>query len=123
MRTIKQKILMSMLALLATVAMAQTGSAQFGASSASVRDLVRRIQTDTSALRNSAQNASERGNYRVRELNQLLANFDTATVQLDRRLSSRRATASDARLVLDRATPIDSFFVNNRVGQGTQRNW
>jgi len=123
MRTIKQKFLISVIALLGTIAVAQTSSAQFGASSASVRDLVQRIQTDTGTLRNAVQNASDRGNYRASELNQLIANLDTATVQLDRRLSTRRATASDARLVLDRATPIDSFFANNRVGQGASRNW
>jgi len=123
MRTIKQKFSISVLALLATVAVAQTGLAQFGASSASIIDLVRRIQTDTSSLRNSVQNASDRGNYRVSELNNLIANLDTATVQLDRRLSSRRATASDARLILDRAAPIDSFFANNRVGQSAERGW
>jgi len=123
MRTIKKTIFMSLLLLFVSATMAETTSAQFGASSASIRDLVRRIQTDTSTLRSSVQNASDRGNYRVNDLNQLIATFDAATVQFDRRLSTRRATSSDARLVLDRATPIDNFFVNNRVGAGIQRNW
>jgi hypothetical protein len=123
MRTITKTILMSLLALVVSATMAETTSAQFGASSASIRELVRRIQTDTSTLRSSIQNASDRGNYRVSDLNQLVATFDATTVQLDRRLSTRRATSADARLVLDSATPIDNFFVNSRVGSGIQRNW
>ena len=123
MRTITKTILMSLLALFVSVTMAETTSAQVGTSSASIRELVRQIQTDTSTLRSSVQNASDRGNYRVSDLNQLIATFDAATVQLDRRLSTRRATSADARLVLDRATPIDNFFVNSRVGSGIQRNW
>jgi len=123
MRPITKTIFMSLLALVLSATMAETTSAQFGASSASIRELVSRIQTDTSTLRSSVQNASDRGNYRVSDLNQLIATFDAATVQLDRRLSTRRATAVDARLVLDRATPIDNFFINNRVGTGIQRNW
>ncbi|HEY5443071.1 MAG TPA: hypothetical protein VIJ87_01090, partial [Pyrinomonadaceae bacterium] len=97
MRPITKTIFMSLLALVVSATMAETTSAQFGASSASIRELVSRIQTDTSTLRSSVQNASDRGNYRVSDLNQLIATFDAATVQLDRRLSTRRATAVDAR--------------------------
>lgn len=111
------------LALLVAVVSVGTSVGQYTASTASIQDIVRRIQTDTNNLRNSAQNAADRGNYRVSELNQLIANFDVATVQLDRRLSARRATSADARLVLDRATLLDNFFVNNRIGAGTLRDW
>jgi hypothetical protein len=102
---------------------AVTSNAQFGASSASTRDLVRRIQTDTNTLRSSAQNASDRGNYRVSDLNQLISTFDSATTNFDRRLGARRATSADARSVLDSAAPIDSFITSNRVNQVIQRNW
>jgi hypothetical protein len=119
MRKVNKTIFAAVLVVLTSV----TGMAQFGASSASVTELVRRIQTDTNNLRYSIQNASDRGNYQVSDLIRLMADFDAATVQFDRRLSSRRATASDARLLLDRATPIDSFFRSNRIGAGTMRNW
>ena len=101
----------------------QSSMAQYSANTTATRDLVRRIQNDTNNLRSSMQNAADRGNYRVNELNSLIANFDSAVVQLDRRLSTRRATSTDARLVLDRATLIDNFFVNARIGAGTQRDW
>lgn len=120
MRKVNKTIFMALLVVMTSVG---TSMAQFSAGPASVSDLVRRIQSDTNNLRNSLQNASDRGNYRAGDLVRLLADFDAATVQFDRRLSSRRATASDARLLLDRATPIDSFFANNRIGSGAMRNW
>ncbi len=120
MRKINKTIFAALFVVLTSVA---TGMGQFSASSASVRELVRRIQTDSSNLRYSVQNASDRGNYRIDDLVRLLADFDAATVQFDRQLSTRRATASDARYLLDRATPIDNFFANNRIGSGTMRGW
>jgi hypothetical protein len=121
--TLKRKILMSVAVLLVSAGMAATSNAQFGASSASTRDLVRRIQTDTNTFRNSVQNASDRGNYRAADLNQLISNLAAATSDFDRRLSTRRAAATDARSVLNSATPIDSFIANNRVNSVIQRNW
>ena len=123
MRKISKTIFTALLLLVASIGVTQSSMAQYGANTTTTRDLVRRIQTDTNNLRRSMQNAAERGNYRVNELNSLIANFDAAVVQLDRRLSTRRASSADARLVLDRATTIDNFFVNARIGAGTQRDW
>lgn len=122
MRTIRKTAFKASLVLLALTAMTSAGMAQF-ASEASIRDTVRRIQTRTDNLQRALQNASDRGNYRVDDLNRLIVDFEAALNQLDRRLSTRRATASDARMVLDRAALIDSFFVNNRIGAGSQRDW
>jgi YMGG-like Gly-zipper len=123
MRKIRKTIFMALLVTLATVGMAGTNMAQFGTNDATIRDLVRRIQTQTENLQRSVQNASDRGNYRVDEINRLIADFGAATNQLDRRLASRRANTSDAQNVLDRAARIDTFFLNNRLGAGTQREW
>ena len=122
MRTIRKTILQALLVVVASLGMIEVGVAQFNNSD--IRDIVQRIQTDTANLRNSAQNAVDRGNYRMNELNQLLVNLDTATTQFDRRLSYRRATADDARLVLEKATPIDNFFASNRGNRsGTFGDW
>jgi hypothetical protein len=118
MRKIRKTILAALLVVLSV----GSGAAQLSNNS-NTRDIVRRIQSDTTNLRTSAQNAADRGNYRVNELNQLITNLDASVQQLDRRLSSRRDTSADARLVLDRAAQIDSFFANNRIGSGTQRDW
>jgi hypothetical protein len=123
MTTLKKKILMSVLALLVSAGTAATSNAQFGAGTASTRDLVRRIQTDTTALRTAVQNASERGNYRVADLNQQLTNFEAATSDFNRRLGTRRASSEDARLVLNSAIPVDNFIASNRVNSTIQRNW
>jgi hypothetical protein len=96
--------------------------AQLGNRSA-IRDVVRRIQTRTDSLQRAVQNASDRNAYRVDDLNRLISDFEIAVNQLDRRLGTRRANSSEARVVLDRAASIDNFFLNNRIGAGTQREW
>ena len=124
MKTIRKTILQTLLVVVASLGMVGAGSAQFNSNNADVRDIVRRIQTDITNLQNSAQNAADRGNYRMNELNQLLVDLETATNQFDRRLSYRRATTDDARLVLDRARPIDNLFANNRGSRsGTFGDW
>ena len=124
MRTITKTILQTLLVVVASLGMAEVGLGQFNSSNSDIRDIVRRIQTDTTNLRNSAQNAADRGNYSMNELNRLLTDLDSATTQFDRRLSYRRSSAEDARLVLDKATPIDNLFANNRGNRsGTFGDW
>jgi len=93
------------------------------ASEATIRNTVRRIQTRTDSLQRAIQNASDRGNYSADDLNRLVVDFESSVNQLDRRLASRRASASDAQALLDRAVLIDNFVLNNRVGGGSQRDW
>ena len=122
MKTVPQTILKGILATIVLTGLAATGMAQFGNQSA-IRDVVRRIQTRTDSLQRAVQNASDRNNYNLDDLNRLITDFETATNQLDRRLNSNRADSADARTVLDRAALIDNFFRNNRIGSGSQREW
>ena len=122
MKTARTTILRGILVTVVLTGLASSGMAQFGNQSAA-RDVVRRIQTGTDSLQRAAQNASDRNAYRVDDLNRLISDFEVAVNQLDRRLGTSRANSSDARLVLDRATLIDNFFVNNRIGAGTRREW
>ena len=122
MRTIRKTAFKAFLVMLVVSGITSIGMAQF-ASEASIRETVRRIQTRTDNLQRAIQNASDRGNYRADDLNRLVLNFESAVNQLDRRLISRRASSTDARVVLDRAALIDTFLVNNRVGGGSQREW
>lgn len=122
MRTIRLTAFKASLVLLAVTAMASAGMAQY-TNDANIRDTIRRIQTRTDNLQRSVQNASDRGNYSADDLNRLIVDFESTVNQLDRRLGTRRATSSDARAVLDRAAQIDNFFVNNRIGAGSQRDW
>jgi hypothetical protein len=123
MTTIRKTAFKALLVMLVASVMTSIGMAQFGVNDATVRDTIRRIQTRTDNLQRAIQNASDRGNYRADDLNRLVLDFETATNQLDRRLGNRRASSADARTVLDRAVAIDSFFSNNRIGGGTQREW
>ncbi len=124
MRAIRKTIFMGFLAMLVTAGAATAGFAQFGASNSTARDLVRRIQTRTDSLQRAVQNASDRNNYRVDDINRLILDFESELNQLDRRLISRRATASsDVTAVLNRAAQIDNFFSNNRLGAGSRREW
>jgi YMGG-like Gly-zipper len=123
MRPIRKTIFAAFLMLLVSAGVASTGMAQSVTNDAAIRDLVQRIQTRTDSLQRAVQNASDRNNYRVDDINRLILDFESAANQLDRRLTSRRATSSDAQVLLDRAAQIDTFFSNNRLGGGSQREW
>jgi hypothetical protein len=123
MRAIRKTIFTTFLLALVTAAMATSGLAQFGTNDSTIRDVVRRIQTRTDSLQRAVQNAADRNNYRVDDLNRLILDFESALNQLDRRLGSRRTGSSDAQAVLDRAAQIDNFFAANRLGFGSRREW
>src|SRR5215211_2122824 len=123
MRTIRKTIFMAFLLALVTAGIATQGMAQFGANDAAIRDLVRRIQTRTDSLQRAVQNAADRNNYRVDDVDRLILDFENAANQFDRRLGTRRASTADAQVLLDRGAQIDNFFSNNRLGSGSRREW
>jgi hypothetical protein len=123
MRTIRKTIFMGFLLALVTASMATTGMAQFGTNDAAIRDVVRRIQTRTDALQRAVQDAADRNNYRVDDINRLILDFENAANQLDRRLGTRRTSSADAQVLLDRGAQIDNFFSNNRLGWESRREW
>lgn len=123
MRAIRQTIFTTLLIALVTATMAATGTAQFATNDSSIQDVVRRIQTRTDSLQRAVQNAADRNNYRIDDINRLILDFENAANVLDRRLGSRRASSSDAQVLLDRGAQIDNFFANNRLGGGSRREW
>lgn len=122
MKAIRKTIFMAFLLALVSAGMAATAMAQFG-NDAAIRDVVRRIQTRTDSLQRAVQNAADRNNYRVDDVDRLILDFEAAANQLERRLSTRRATSADAQTLLDRGAQIDNFFSNNRLGAGSRREW
>jgi YMGG-like Gly-zipper len=122
MRPIRKTIFMTFLLALVTAGIATTGMAQYG-NDAAIRDVVRRIQTRTDSLQRAVQNAADRNNYRVDDINRLILDFENAANQLDRRLGTRRTGTADAQALLDRGVQIDNFFANNRLGAGSRREW
>jgi hypothetical protein len=123
MSPIRKTIIMTFLLALVTAGMATTGMAQFGTNDAAIRDVVRRIQTRTDSLQRAVQNAADRNNYRLDDLDRLILDFENAANQLERRVGSRRAGTADAQTLLDRGAQIDNFFSNNRLGSGSRREW
>ena len=124
MRAIRKTIFMTFLLTLVTAGMATAAMAQLGANDSAARDIVRRIQTRTDSLQRAVQNAADRNNYRVEDIERMILDFESAANQLDRRLSSsRRSTSADVQTLLDRGEQIDNFFVNNRLGAGSRREW
>ena len=123
MRVIRKTIFTAFLLTLVTAGVATSAMAQLATSDAATRDVVRRIQTRTDSLQRAVQNAADRNNYRVDDIDRLILDFEAAVNQLDRRLGSRRATSSDVQTVLDRGALIDTFFANNRLGAGSRREW
>ena len=123
MRAIRKTIYTTFILALVTAATATSGMAQVFTNESAARETVRRIQTRTDSLQRAIQNASDRNNYPVDDINRLVLDFESAVNQLDRRLGSRRSTSADVQGVLDRAVRIDNFFSNNRLGSGSQRDW
>ena len=122
MRPIRKTIFMTFLLALATAGIATTGMAQFG-NDAAIREVVRRIQTRTDSLQRAVQDAADRNNYRVDDINRLILDFENAANQLDRRLGTRRTGTADAQALIDRGVQIDTFFANNRLGGPFSCHW
>ena len=123
MRPVKRTFFLSLLLALVTTGMATTAMAQFSTNDSAIRDVVRRIQTRTDSLQRAVQNAADRNNYRVDDINRMILDFKNAANQLDRRLGYRRGSTADAQTLLDRGAEIDTFFMNNRLGSGSRREW
>src|SRR5438067_222977 len=123
MTVIRKIIFRAFLLAVVTAGMATAGMAQFGANDAAIRDVVRRIQTRTDSLQRAVQDAADRNNYRIDDINRLILDFESAASQLDRRLGSRRTGSADVQVLLDRGAQIDNFFSSNRLGSGSRREW
>lgn len=126
MRTLSKTISLVVLGIVLAAGAPNSAVAQYTTSDSSVNDLINRIQSRTETLRRRIQNSSDRGNLsssQVFELNRLINNFAASTDQLERRLGVRRTSTSDVRLVLDRATLIDNYATNYRLGGGAEREW
>jgi len=119
-------ICIAVLGMLATAGAVNTSVAQQRSGSSATRELIRRIETRAATFRQTAQNALSRGrnaSSRGDELNRLIADFQTATSDLNRRFSPRQTTPADVRGVLDRAALINDFLVNNPISRAAQRDW
>jgi hypothetical protein len=120
-------ICIAVLGMLATAGVVNTSMAQQRYGTSATRDLIRRIETRADTFRQSAQGALDRGGRnatsRGDELNRLIADFQTASSDLNRRFSPRQTTPAEVRPVLDCAAAINNFLLNNQISRAAQRDW
>lgn len=102
------------LAISAIGTMAQYGS--YNTSNSDVLNIISRIQNRAERMRQNL-NSERSSNYghasQNNRLESLVQDFQNQTSALSSRVQQRRATSSDAQLVLSRANQIDTFIDNN----------
>ncbi|MGH9883171.1 MAG: hypothetical protein ACRD6N_17180, partial [Pyrinomonadaceae bacterium] len=129
MRALNKVICAAMLLALVNVGAVNTASAQrqYRDSDATMRNLIRRIETRTDSFSRVLQNALDRsrlnGTAREDEINRLVTDFEYATDQLRTRFENRQSTAADVRVVLDRAAQINRFLINNPLDFRVDQEW
>ena len=92
-----------------------------------VRQLIRRIENRTDTFRSTVAATLDRsridGTQREDNINQLVADFESATNILRDRFNSRQSVSADVQNVLNQAALIDTFMRRNRLGVRAEQNW
>lgn len=92
-----------------------------------IQALLDRIENRTNEFKRDLDTSLDRSNIdgtrQEDSINQIVANFETATDNLKTNFSSRRSSASDVQEVLSRAMFINRFMLNNRMSATSQNLW
>lgn len=92
-----------------------------------VLTIITRIETNTDIYKQQVSNALRRGNLSSGDseatFNDYVADFESATNNLNQNFDSRRSTRNDVEALLDRANDINQFMQRNRLNQTAQRTW
>ena len=128
MRVSPQKFkLVSILALIAAMAMTAMAQNPYRVADRQVRDLISRIESETNAFRADAQRSIDRsiwnGTNREASMDSLLNSFETSTDQLSNNFNGRRSAASDVQEVLNRAAAVDRLMRNNSFPARVESEW
>ncbi len=120
-------ILLLLILMLIGVGNANVASAQYRLSNTEIRTLIQRVETRTDSfsrtLENSLDRSSINGTAQENEINRLVSDFELATDQLRTRFESRQATSTEVRAVLDRASLIHRFVLDNRLDARVAQDW
>lgn len=124
----KKLTVLSLLGLMLSLSM--TAFAQVRAyqvSDRQVQTLLDRIETRSNIFRTEVDRTLDQGSRdgtnREDSINNLIANYETATDRLRDNFTNRRSTMADAQEVLNRAAFVDRFMKNNRVSTRAQNEW
>ena len=94
---------------------------------ATLRQLIRRIETRTDTFRASVDTALDRSRYdgtrAENNVNQFIRDFEVATDALRDRFNSRNSAVGDVENVLRRAAYIDEFMRRNNLTRRAENEW
>lgn len=127
----KKAILTIVCALLVLTSMhSSTARAQgipYRVSDRQLEQTMKRLKRDTDRYRKSLDSSLDRsrldGTNREDDINAFIKNFDQETDRLHDRFKDRKSVSADVETVLDRASRIDRFMVNRRLGGRAERDW
>ncbi len=106
---------------------AQAQNRAYRATDRQVQTLLDRIENRTNDFKTEIDRSLDRsridGTRQEDSINQIVANFETATDNLKNNFSSRRSSSNDVQQVLDRAVFLNSFMRNNTMSQTSQNLW
>ena len=124
-QTISLALVFAMLSLGLTAAQAQRRT--YRLSDAQVSQLIRRVEMSTERFQGSLSDALDRGSYagtmNAGDIDNYAQNLQNAVAQLRDRFSRRVAVAADVRNVLQQASPVNGFLLNNRMNARVQNDW
>jgi hypothetical protein len=128
MRITKVKFkLLAITTLIAATAVAASAQIPYRVADRQVRDLINRIQNETTTFRMDAQRDIDRsfwnGTGREDSMSRMLDNFTSSTTQLNNNFTGRRSSSSDVQDVLNRANGIDRLMRNNAFTPRVQTEW
>src|SRR5947209_2904186 len=89
-------------------------------------ELIRRVETSSNNFQSSLNDALNRGRYNTSnagDIGNYTQNLRDAVAQLRDRFDRRAAVAADVQNVLQQASLVNGFLVNNRMGARVQSDW
>ncbi|CAN5754818.1 hypothetical protein BH18ACI4_BH18ACI4_17530 [soil metagenome] len=100
---------------------------QYRDSDTSMRNLIQRIETRSDTFSRTLESALDRSRLnntaREDEVNRFVTDFEYATDQLKTRFENRQSTSTDTRTVLEKASQINNFLLNNRLDTRVEQDW
>lgn len=104
-----------------------TGTTPYRVSDSTVNSLLARIESRTDTYRRDLANALDRSyinNTRSEDaINSYVTDFENATDRLRENFNGRRSTSADVQEVLSRASYIDRFMRDYRLGTSVESQW
>ena len=124
-QTISLALAFAMLSLGLTAAQAQRRT--YRLSDAQVSQLIRRVEMSTERFQGSLSDALDRGSYAgatsAGDINNDVQNLQNAVAQLRDRFNRRVSVAADVQNVLQQASLVNGFMLNNRMNTRVQNDW